>query len=229
MSADLISSPRPKRTCTIALLVSMTICFAAQQIIVVHYQKPYDAYLALSGYGMKSGHLWQLFTYHFFHAGWGHFIVNQVALWFLCGTAEVRWGCRRLLTIYLGAVIVGGFLQGGVAVVGFLLPDSLETPAAFIRDRVGGPVYGASAGWCGVLSAWLTWKSRERSHPGEGWSHQATWFALVVAGLGAVECTVTPQPSLAHLAHFGACIAGFLLGRRWRRVAGVAPAGAGDR
>lgn len=227
MSADLISSPRPRRTCTIILLVVMTICFAGQQIIVVQHEKPYDAYLALSGYGMKSAHLWQLFTYQFFHAGWGHFILNQIMLWFVCGRGEVRWGWRRLLGAYLGTLIIGGLLQGGVAMAGFLLPESMETTAAFIRDRLGGPVYGASAGWCGLLAAWLSCGNGGPSLLLGGWSRQATWFALLVAGCSAAGCTFMPQPSLAHLAHCGACFAGIHLGRRWRQTAGVTPADAG--
>ena len=40
-------------------MIGLVLSFAAQQLVVVHWEKPYDAYLALSGYGMKSRHFWQ--------------------------------------------------------------------------------------------------------------------------------------------------------------------------
>jgi membrane associated rhomboid family serine protease len=144
----------PTRSVSTALMLVLIACFALQWFVVVYMGKPYDAYLALSGYGMKSGHLWELFTYQFFNRGVIHLLVNLVGLWFVGRSVEHRVGSRYFMGIYLGAVLAGGLLQGGAGVAGFLLPESQETVAAFMRDRFGGPNAGSSVGLCGIVAAW---------------------------------------------------------------------------
>ena len=57
----------PLRSFSVLLMAALVACFMVEEIVVVRMEKPYDTYLALSGYGMKSGHLWELVTYQFMH------------------------------------------------------------------------------------------------------------------------------------------------------------------
>ena len=140
----------PPRWFSLLLMIGLTLCFAAQQVVVAHLGKPYDAYVALSGYGMKSGHFWEVFTYQFLHRGVIHFLLNLAGLWFLGRAVEGRLGTRRFIRLYFGAILTGGIVQGLMALAGYLLPKSLDAAGSFLRDRFGGPAVGSSVGLCAI-------------------------------------------------------------------------------
>jgi membrane associated rhomboid family serine protease len=199
---------------TVWMLV-LALCFTVQQVVVVHMGKPYDAYLALSGYGMKSWHLWELFTCHFFHCGPVHFLVNLCGLWFLGRRVEARLGHRSFFFFCFWTSLAGALLQGCVALSGFLLPESLESVAGFLRERFGGPVYGSSISLCAIFAACCLMKPERRLGLPFGLSVKVAhllWPALVVAVLLVVSPT---NPDLAHLAHLGALLAAWAGMRRY--------------
>jgi len=197
-----------------SLMILLAACFGVQQVVVVQMEKPYDVYVALSGYGMKSGHLWELFTYQLVHQGVVHLLVNLAGLWFLGRTAEARWGARHFLLVYLGAVLTGAVLQGGMALSGFLLPESMETTAAFLRDRFGEAAAGSSVGLCGVFAAFC----RQQS-PSTPWQIfrlviRPAWLLAAVL-VAAVALVIIPtDPKFAHLAHLGGLLFGVACGGR---------------
>lgn len=212
---------RPRcRVWTALLMAGLTLCFAAQQVVVVHFEKPYDTYLALSGYGMKSWHLWEVFTCQFVHAGWAHWLLNLAGLAFVARAAETAWGGCRFLRVYLGLLLAGAAVQGVVAVAGFLLPESLETVAAFLRDRFGGPLAGASIGLCGVFAVLC------RENPARTFrllffvpvkAAHLLWGALGLSVVWLVLATlwlaIPDNLALPHLAHLVALAAGMVFFR----------------
>ncbi len=190
------------------LMIGLGVCFTIQQIVIVHQEKPYDAYLALSGYGMKSWHLWELFTYQLLHTGWIHFLFNLTGLWFIGRAAEAHLGTKRFLLIYFGASFAGAVLQGLLALSGFLMPESLDAFATLLRDRFGGPAAGSSVGLCGVFAALC------RLHPERKGSPlslipikpgHVLWIAL---GVAVIWIIVSSGPDLALVAHLGGLCAG---------------------
>ena len=199
------SSALPFWNFSTLLMVVLGICFAIQQIVFVHMGKPYDAYLALSGYGMKSGHLWELFTYQFLHSahsfpsGLLHLLINLIGLWFMGRTVEARLGSKRFLLLYFGAILAGGLLQGGFALAGYWVPESHESVAAFLRDRFGGPFVGATVGLCGVFAVFCLLNE----------AASLLWIALALAVILVIALVLIPtEPGLAHLAHLGGLLAG---------------------
>ena len=190
------------------LMMGLVVCFAIQQIVIVYHEKPYDAYLALSGYGMKSGHLWELFTYQFFHSGPVHLLINLVGLWFLGRPVEACLGSRRFLLLYLGASLTGAILQGTVALAGFLLPESLESVAAFLRDRFGGPVVGSSVGLCGVFAVFCRLNREKRIRLFFLLPIRPEPLLWVALGIAVLFLIIPSDPYLAHLAHLGGLLAG---------------------
>ena len=215
-------SPSAFRSLSTRLALGMIVCFAVQRMVIV--PKAYDAYLVLSGYGMKSGHLWELVTYQFFHTGLIHLLINVAGLWFVGRAAEARLGRRRFVLIYFGSSLAGALLQGAVAVIGYWLPESREAASLFIIDRFGGGVAGASVGLCGVFAAYCSLKPE----PGTSLFFLGRikpllllWIAL---GLAALFVVIPSNPSLAHLAHLGGLLAGLAfikLGRQSDAVSGV--------
>jgi membrane associated rhomboid family serine protease len=192
---------------TLWILVLLA-CFALQQVVVVHMGKPYDAYIALSGYGMKSWHLWELLTCNLLHCGWLHLLVNLVGFWFLGRALETRIGWRRLLGFCLVASVTGGLLQGGVAASGFLLPESMETTASFVRERFGGPVYGASISLGAVFAALCLMKPGGGKGPSRFLGLNAAYLFWPTLGIALLLVIVPTNPDLPHLAHLGAILAG---------------------
>jgi membrane associated rhomboid family serine protease len=199
------------------LITVLVICFVIQQIVIVHLAKPYDAYLALSGYGMKSGHIWELLTCQFFHHGYLHLFLNLAGLWYFGRAIEADLGRRGFWLIYLGALFAGALLQGLVALTGYLLPESLESTAALVRDRFGGPVAGSSIGVCGLLAAFCRSRPEQRIRlffllPIK--AAHLLWVALAVAV--ALIFVPSAPPDVAHLAHLGGLLAGIIL-IKWAR------------
>jgi membrane associated rhomboid family serine protease len=94
--------------------------------------------LALSADGLRHGYVWQLITFQFLHAGFGHILGNVIGLFFLGRMVEERLGSRGLLKVYLLSGVAGGLLQ---SVLSALWPEHFRS------------VVGASAGVCGLLAA----------------------------------------------------------------------------
>jgi len=81
---------------------------------------------------------WQLLTYGFLHAGFGHLLFNMLALFFFGPPLEYAWGQRRFLIYYLTCIAGAGVIQ--LLVVSFAIG-----PGAFF------PTVGASGGVYGLL------------------------------------------------------------------------------
>lgn len=186
-------------------MVGMVACYAFVQYVVIHLGKPYDIYLALSGYGMKSGHVWEVFTYQFFSKGWIHFVINLALLWLVARRLERKWGTKRFTIIYTIGVVLGGILQGLAGLAGFLLPESEEIVAAFLRDHYGGPVVGGSVGLIAVIVAWC------RTHPRQRLIRTPfkLWHLLVLFWIAAIVLVIVPtDPDFAHISHLVAVVCG---------------------
>ncbi len=155
-----------------------------------------DTYLIL--YPMSSGlfYPWQLVSYMFLHGGFGHLFFNLFALWMFGQQIEHVWGTRRFVSYYL------------LSVVG----------AAFVHLLVSGsPVIGASGGVFGILLAYgMMFPNRRILLLIPPVPIPAKFF---VAGYGALELLNGLSASysgVAHFAHLGGMLAGFLLIRYWR-------------
>lgn len=89
--------------------------------------------------------LWQLVTYGFLHAGFGHILYNLLFLYFLGTMLEGVIGERRFWVFYLAAVVIAGFCQ--------LVVGLFTTPA---------PILGASGGVLAIVCAMATLRPETR-------------------------------------------------------------------
>jgi membrane associated rhomboid family serine protease len=64
--------------------------------------------LALRAQDVVHGHIYQLLTYGFLHAGFFHLFFNMLMLWMFGSMLEVPWGSRRFLEFFLFGVIGAG-------------------------------------------------------------------------------------------------------------------------
>jgi membrane associated rhomboid family serine protease len=140
---------------------------------------------------------WGPFTYMFLHGGLMHLAMNMIALFFFGPPLEGRWGQREFLRFYL----VCGL--GGVALSYVFLPVW---------------VVGASAATYGVMLAFaMNWPNV----PIYIWgifpvlAKYLVGFLAVLSLLSAVEGA--EGTSVAHFAHLGGLLAGFVyLKADWR-------------
>jgi len=144
---------------------------------------------------------WQLLTYGFMHAGFGHLFFNMLMLYMFGSPLEATWGEKRFLTFYLVCVAGAGLCQ--------LLVTAL------VGEYI--PVIGASGGVFGLLLGYgLLFGNRRINLVIPPVSMTArTWVIL----LGVTELVMAYtgwQPGIAHFAHLGGMLFGWLLIRHWR-------------
>jgi rhomboid family protein len=172
--------------------------------MMFHFALPFGV-LGLTPYLVThQGYVWQLATYLFLHGGFFHILFNLFALWMFGSDLERVWGSRQFLFYF--------FLCGiGAACFDVLVqPNSATT------------IIGNSGAIYGILLAFgLLFPNR----PIFLWfviPVKAKWFVL---GFGIIEFISElsgSAPGIAHLAHLGGMLVGFLYLRgmklpgRWR-------------
>ncbi len=156
---------------------------------------------------------WQLLTSAFLHGSLTHLLVNMFALYMFGRDLERVLGSVRHLWLYLASVLTAALVQ--LAVVSF--PGS----------GPGYPTIGASGGVFGVLLAFAMLFPRRTvillfpPIPMPAWLFVGL-YGLFELGNGVIGT----QAGVAHFAHLGGMLGGYLVVRRWRVRSHVAGWGA---
>ena len=187
---------------TTALIVANVAVYLLQglvpQIIVPFALWPLAASAANIGASFAP---WQLVTYAFLHGSLVHLAFNMFALYMFGGAIEQVFGARRYLVYYFVSVVSAAITQLIVAV---LLHGIY-------------PTIGASGGVFGLLLAYAMYFPRNRVmllFPPIPMS--ARTFVVVYAVIELLLGVTNTQSSVAHFAHLGGMIGGYLLLRFWR-------------
>lgn len=156
------------------------------------------------GYGFMP---WQVLTYGFLHdpSGLTHLLFNMLALYMFGSPLEQTWGQKRFLTYFLVCVVGAGVLQLGV---GWWTVASGGMPYQTV---------GASGGVFGLLLAYGMLFPNQRMIvfplPME---IRARTLVIFYAALTLLMGFTGLQPGVAHFAHLGGMLFGWLLIRYWR-------------
>lgn len=145
---------------------------------------------------------WQLLTYAFLHGGFGHLFFNGIALYQFGSRLEYVWGPKKYLSFFLVCAAGAGLCQ--------LLFMALVPQSA-------GPTIGASGGVYGLLLAYGLMFPRERVMlliPPVPMS--ARTLVLVFGALSLFMGVTGTGGGIAHFAHLGGMLFGWLLIRYWR-------------
>jgi membrane associated rhomboid family serine protease len=138
--------------------------------------------------------VWQLITYQFMHGGFGHIFFNMFALWMFGMEIENYWGSKRFLIYYLLCGIAAGLFQ-------LFLPPLLGSSP--------GLTIGASGAIYGVLIAFgMMFPDR----------YIFLYFLVPVKAKYLIGFLIVLEfllvdsagTNVAHLAHLGGALAGFL-------------------
>lgn len=144
---------------------------------------------------------WQVITYGFMHGGFGHLFFNGIALYQFGSRLEQLWGPKKYLTFFLTCVV-------GAALCQLLFMTFLPQTA--------GPTIGASGGVYGLLLAYGLTFPRERVMlliPPIPMS--ARTLVIVFGALSLLMGVTGTMGGIAHFAHLGGMLFGWLLIRYW--------------
>ena len=193
---------------TKGLLIANALVFLLQQFLGDVAFAPFmlwpigssDATIPGVGFGV-----WQLLTYGFLHGSWSHIIFNMLALAMFGAPLEYTWGERRYLAYYFVCLLGAGLCQ-------------LAVGAWMMAQGSGAyPTIGASGAIFGLLLAY-----------GMLFPHQRVMLLIppipmkartLVIVYGALELLLGftgLQPGVAHFAHLGGMLFGWLMIRYWR-------------
>jgi membrane associated rhomboid family serine protease len=143
---------------------------------------------------------WQVVTYSFLHGSMTHLFFNMLALWMFGSEIEQLWGGKRYMQFLLASALSAALVQ--------LLWTFLA------GSRV--PTIGASGATFGLLLAFgMLFPNRIIMPLFPPIPMKAKFF---VAIFGALELLfgVSGQSGIAHFAHLGGMLGGFLMIRYWR-------------
>lgn len=152
----------------------------------------------------------QLITYMFMHGGLTHLFFNMLGLYMFGPPIEYNWGPKRFLFYYLVAGFGALALHFGVE---FYQINVLGYPSE-IADT---PMVGASGAIFGLLAAYgMMYPNNVIQMLFPPIPMKAKYFVLLYAGLELYLGISGRQAGVAHFAHIGGALFGFLLIIYWR-------------
>lgn len=145
--------------------------------------------------------LWQPVTYSFLHGSVAHLALNMFALWMFGRTMEIVWGSRRFLIYYFVCVL-------GAAAAQLALAAITGRPSITV---------GASGGVFGVLLAFgMTFPNQRILLLFPPIPLPAKYFVLLYGIVELYFGFTRANSGVAHFAHLGGMVVGFLLILYWR-------------
>jgi membrane associated rhomboid family serine protease len=195
---------------TLGLLVAIALGYVAQMwfgdVLLIKFALwPIAAEGGQASFGLDTPRffLWQLITYAFLHGNYWHIFMNAFALWMFGPSIERLLGSRAFFIYWFVCVAGAGVAQ--------LLTSWLDSSVDMI------PTIGASGGVFGLLLAFGMFYPKQRilllipPIPMPAW--------LFVSLYGALELVLgmtRTQSGVAHFAHLGGMVTGFVLIQYWR-------------
>ena len=170
----------------------------------------------------------QLVTHLFMHGSLGHLFFNMFALWMFGSMLENVWGSKRFLIFYVISGLGAAFLHLGVLyfqmepVMAEFRRLPLEQQALYLESErfvVNTATVGASGAVFGCLAAFGYLFPNSLLYVYFLFPIKAKWFVLIYAALELwMGVQNTAGDNVAHWAHLGGGLAGFLLVLYWNKT-----------
>jgi len=209
--------------------------FHFTDMIELHAILPPNLGEALAQAKMTRFNPYQLITYMFAHApdNIGHIIFNMFALWMFGRILENAWGGKRFLIFYLASGIGAALLHlaiqyyrlnqivGGLSVDQIVQQFNSDDPIFIgaIRRSIGSAL-GASGAIMGIMAAFgYLFPNTELMIIPIPVPIKAKWLVLGYIGLDLFGgITNSTNDNVAHFAHLGGAIAGFIIVYIWNKT-----------
>jgi membrane associated rhomboid family serine protease len=179
---------------TKALMLICTAVFCLQAFV------PLDLWFALWPVQSQRFYPWQVLSYGFLHGGMFHLFFNMLGLWMFGSELERLWGQKRYVHFLLAGVLAAAVAQ--------LLVTLLTGSNA--------PTVGASGALFALLLAFgMLFPNRVIMPLFPPIPMKARTFVMVFGGLELL-LGLSGRSGVAHFAHLGGMVGGFLMIRYWR-------------
>jgi len=170
----------------------------------------------------------QIVTHMFLHGDFYHLLFNMLALWMFGSILENLWGQKRFLIFYVLSGLGAAFLHlavlyvelGGVVRELITMPEEMKGTRYYLQQisRLNSPTVGASGAVFGCLAAFGYLFPNSVIYLYFFIPMKAKWFVIIYA---AIELWLGVRNSagdnVAHWAHLGGALVGFLLVLYWNR------------
>lgn len=175
----------------------MLICTA---LFCIGFFVPLNAWFALWPLQSPRFGVWQALSYAFLHSDPMHLFFNMLGLWMFGSELERLWGQRRYLLFLLAGVLAAAAAQ-------LLVTQLMRSPA---------PTVGASGGLYALLLAFgMLFPNRVIMPLFPPIPMKARTF-VIVFGVLELVLGMTGSSGVAHFAHLGGMVGGYLMIRYWR-------------
>jgi len=208
------------------LLIINTLVFLAQ--VILRQEFDIDRYFALHTWQSPFFKPWQLITHMFMHGKTEHLIFNMLALWMFGSVLEGVWGPKKFLIFYLlcglGAALAHMlvlYYEMQHLIFQFEHAANVGTQEYF-RDKIGGQLVSATVGASGAVFGCLA--AFGFMYP-ESYIYvyflvpiKAKWFVILYAAMELfLGIKNSAGDNVAHFAHLGGAVVGFLLVYFWKK------------
>jgi len=171
------------------------ICVAVYIVQVIFPDLQIMQLLALHEIGSERFRPYQLFTYMFAHGGIGHLFFNMLTFAFMGAQLEMVWGFKRFLLYFL--------ITGIGAAVVYIMVKFMLSPESM------GSMVGASGAIYGILMAYgVMYPDMEIQLLIPPIPIKAKYLVIV---LGVFAYFMDTSGQVAHWAHIGGAVVGFLV------------------
>ena len=162
-------------------------------------------------------HIWQLITHMFMHADFWHIFFNMYTL-FIFGTVLERiWGTKKFLVFYFVTGIGAALMHMGVQFIQaqVFISEGMWDAYAMLKMT---PTVGASGAIYGVLIGYaMLFPDSVLTLVFPPISLKAKWFVLIFAAIELVTGVFGVYGNVAHFAHLGGMLFGWLLILYWKK------------
>lgn len=222
-------------------LLIINVLFFAAKFVMQNAGIDLDYILGAFYFDSQFFRVWQLISYMFMHGDFMHIFFNMFALFMFGGVIESRWGTKRFINFYLITGLGAVALQMGVQayevyqITGSIVhnPVTVDLAANMAQIKIPGiseearntligiygfPMVGASGAIFGLLVAFgMLYPNTEMYIMFIPIPVKAKFiipvYILVELSLGVAR---VPGDSVAHYAHLGGALLGFILVKLWK-------------
>ena len=163
---------------------------------------------------------WQPVTHMFMHGGWWHIFFNMYTLVMFGMVVERVLGTKKFLILYFVTGLGAVALHTGVEWLDVHRLAASASPAAQadVLDILRTPMVGASGAVYGVLVAFaMLYPEARMTLIFPPVTLDAKWMVAIFIGIELLTGITGTQMGIAHFAHLGGALFGFLLILYWRK------------
>lgn len=163
---------------------------------------------------------WQPVTHMFMHGGFWHLFFNMYSLLMFGMVVERQLGTKRFLIFYFVTGLGAALLHTGVQaleVQHYIASGTAESQIAY-TNLLRTPVLGASGAIYGILVAFaMLYPDARMTLIFPPITLDAKWWVTIFIVIELVTGITGTQMGVAHFAHLGGALFGFLLILYWRK------------